>query len=221
MAEESGTIFPEPITNNAIFLFFLTLFVFALIYISNKLGRNEKKCEIIESNRNNDIDVFYNMNDLISANYFTGTIKVENDSIDYDYKLKDFYIKTAHNCFCNGNFKNGHVNVCALQNCAAQGVRALDMQVFSKNNTPIVACSSANQNTIKESFNEITLEDALSNIYNTYFIETNFVNGAINNMKNDPLFLILRLHYGNMNIINDKNEKLTMKQKQWSFYNQI
>ena len=65
------------------------------------------------------------------------------------------------------------------------------------------------------------MEDALSNIYNTYFIETDFANGAINNMKNDPLFLILRLHYGNMNIINDKNEKLTMKQKQWSFYNQI
>ena len=66
------------------------------------------------------------------------------------------------------------------------------------------------QNTIKESFNEITLEDALSNIYNTYFIETNFVNGATNNMKNDPLFLILRLHYGNMNTINDKNEKMTI-----------
>ena len=71
MSEELQPIFPEPITNNAIFLFFLTLFVFALIYISNKLGRNEKKCEIIESNRNNDIDVFYNMNYLISANYFT------------------------------------------------------------------------------------------------------------------------------------------------------
>jgi hypothetical protein len=221
MTKTSDTIFPEPITNNAIFLFFLTLFVFALIYISNKLGRNEKKCEIIESNRNNDINVFYNLNDLISANYFTGTIKVNNDSIDYDYKLKDFYIKTAYNCFCNGNFKNGHVNVCALENCAAQGVRALDMQVFSKNNTPIVACSSANQNTIKESFNEIALEDALSNIYNTYFIEPQFVNGATNNMKNDPLFLILRLHYGNMNVINDKNEKMTMKQKQMVFYNQI
>lgn len=221
MPNNSDTIFPEPITNNAIFLFFLTLFVFALIYISNKLGRNKKKCEIIESNRNNEINVFYNLNDLISANYFTGTIKVNNDSIDYDYKLKDFYIKTAHNCFCNGNFKNGHVNVCALENCAAQGVRALDMQIFSKNNTPIVACSSANQNTIKESFNEIALEDALSSIYNTYFIEPQFVNGATNNMKNDPLFLILRLHYGNMNVINDKNEKMTMKQKQMAFYNQI
>ena len=221
MSNNSDTIFPEPITNNAIFLFFLTLFVFALIYISNKLGRNEKKCEIIESNRNNDINVFYNLNDLISANYFTGTIKVNNDSIDYDYKLKDFYIKTAHNCFCNGNFKNGHVNVCALENCAAQGVRALDMQVFSKNNTPIVACSSANQNTIKESFNEIALEDALSNIYNTYFIEPQFVNGATNNMKNDPLFLILRLHYGNMNVMDDKSEKMTLKQKQMVFYNQI
>ena len=148
----------DNVKGNAMFFFFFFLFIMLLVYISTKLSKNEDNCETIQKMRftdENSIEEFLNLDDLNDMKYFTGKVTIASTVQDYDYKLKDFYIKTSHNCFCNGYYKNGHVNVCALENCASYGVRALDLQIFSKDKKPIVATSSYSQNEIKESFNDV------------------------------------------------------------------
>lgn len=216
----------DNVKGNAMFFFFFFLFIMLLVYISTKLSKDEKNCETIQRMRSTDensIEAFLNLDDLNDMKYFTGKVTIASTVQDYDYKLKDFYIKTAHNCFCNGYYKNGHVNVCALENCASYGVRALDIQVFSKDKKPIVASSSFSQNEIKESFNEIPLETAFAQINNTYFVKDLFIENGVNdvknNMKKDPLFLILRLHYGSNKDKTIEDDSTTVNQI--NFYNSI
>ena len=206
-----------------IFLLFLLL----LIYISNKMNTKDKNCTSIVSSRSKykkDYSTFYNIDELITNNYFKDKLNINNTKIDYEYKLKDFYIKTAYNCFCSGRFKNDYLDTCALKNAASYGARALDMQVFSLNGKPIVGSNSLNTNFYKESYNHITLNSALNNINEVYFSSENF--GILkdddmidNNLQNDPLFLILRLHYGDN--INKSLKNKSYQSKKIEFYDNI
>lgn len=200
-------------------IFFLFFIIFIIIYITKKLTKNENNCEIIKKSFNNEqinFRGFNSINDLNTLNYFEG--KIGNKI--YNYKLKDFYIKTAYNCFCNGNFRNDYVNECALVNCAKNGVRALDMQIYSLKNIPIISASSVNINSYKETYNNISFENAISKIDSVYYQNGYFDNEQKikNNLINDPLFLILRLHYGNDNT--DFNSSVKEK-NQLRFYNKI
>lgn len=206
-------------------LFIFLIFLLFLIYIITKMNVNIKNCTTIQEIRkdNTNYNTFYNFSELINQGYFQSNMDLNNQSIQYQYKLKDFYIKTAYNCFCSGKFKNDYVNTCALVNCASYGVRALDMQIFSLNNQPIVAASSVNTNLYKETYNHILLNDALAEINKIYFKDTYFINNESvtieNNLNEDPLFLILRLHYGNNNNENSLNS--SFNDKKISFYNKI
>ncbi len=223
----------KKIKNAYLYIFFLFLFILIIIYISHKVGKEQVNCNIIKTTRtnkhNNIFTDFYNIEDLIRNNYFVGKLSVSDSTIDYNYKLKDFYIKTAYNCFCNGNNRNDFVNKCAMENCASYGVRALDLQIFSKNGIPIVGSSSLSVNSYKQSYNDIKLDTALSHINKTYFedstweIKSNEKNNTIsitNNLKNDPLFLFFRIHYGS-----DDNtysyDSETIKKYKTAFYNKI
>lgn len=211
------------------YLFFFILFLFVIYYISDKISKDSKNCTIIDENRNMgsiQVNEFYDINELIQNKYFIGQIDIDGVNTSYDYKLKDFYIKTAYNCFCSGNFKNDFVNQCALQNCASFGVRALDMQIYSKNQTPIIGSSAVNSNIYKQSYNDITFATGLSSINDTYFINSNFKTTESetiqNNLKKDPLFLILRLYYGNSdNKSAFQDTESEREVKQLEFYNQI
>ena len=57
------------------------------------------------------------INDVCASCFKTGT------SNNYNCKLKDFYFKSAYNCFCSGIFRNDYVDMCAVNNCAKSGVR--------------------------------------------------------------------------------------------------
>jgi len=220
----------EQIPDMVILFFFVFLFILILVYISDKIGKRKEYCRSIESTRlsnNNDtITEFLNLNDLIRKNYFKGNIEINNTTVDYDYRLKDYYIKTAYNCFCSAGYRNGFVDICALRNCASFGVRALHMQLFSLNDVPIVASNSLNTNKYKESYNEIPFQEALSLIDDTYFQSEDFgVKGVSNNLRNDPLFLILQLHYGSdlshLYSQGYSNYNEAKKSKQILFYNRI
>ena len=212
------------ITNNNIFIFFILLFILFLLYISNKIGKKKEYCKTIRSERGNSenskISEFMSLEDLDNYNY----LSVEDpDGSIYDYTLKDFYIKTAYNCFCNSGFRNGYVDECALKNCASYGVRALHMQIFSLDGIPIIGANSVNTNEYKETYNNIKFKDAISTIHDVFKISSDF--GGIqdgNNLKNDPLFLILQLHYGT-NLKNDKNvsQSITEVNNKINFYNKI
>ncbi len=211
--------------DNKYTLFIFFIFLLFLIYIITKMNVNSKNCSsILEIRKDNtNYNTFYNFSDLINQGYFQSNMNLNNRSINYQYKLKDFYIKTAYNCFCSGKFKNDYVNTCALANCASYGVRALDMQIFSLNNEPIVAANSVNTNLYKETYNHIRLNDALMEINKVYFKDSYFINNESitieNNLNEDPLFLILRLHYGNNN--SENRLKSSFNDKKISFYNKI
>ena len=118
-----------------------------LVYLLIVINKKEGNCNSIKSS--NDIDAdgnkfiedFYTINDSIKNDYFEGNVKLGTKTVNYDYKLKDFYVKTAYNACATGKFKNDYVDLCALTNCAKKGVRGLDFQIYSKNDKPIVAVS--------------------------------------------------------------------------------
>lgn len=223
------------IIKNSVLIFFVLLFALILLYISKKIGKRTEYCNVIESSRfgsgageNDNIKEFLNIDDLIRLKYLKGKIDLNNTMVDYDYKLKDFYIKTAYNCFCNSGFRNGYVDNCALINCASYGVRALHMQIFSLDQTPILGVNSMSTNDYKESYNEISFKDAMSTIdtvYNDETFGTKDIDDVVNSLKEDPLFLILQLHYGTNLNTSSKNDAtlnhLTPTSNKKRFYNQI
>jgi len=107
-------------------------------------------------------------------------------------RLGDYFIKTAYNCCCAGNYKNDFVNICALKNCILQGARGLDFEIYSIDGKPCIAASSVNDDSIKETYNSVPFAEALNEISNYAF------SGNIN--KGDPIFLNLRIMSKNKEI---------------------
>jgi len=128
--------------------------------------------------------------------------KNDHESLNnYGHRLYDYYIKTAYNCCNAGNYKNDFVNLCALRNCIKQGVRCLDMQIYSLNDQPVVATASFDDNTTKETYNSLPLSTVLNTIY-----EHGFNKLFCPNWK-DPLIIHFRI-MSNNKIIYNKIAKL-------------
>ena len=113
------------------------------------------------------------------------------------YNLRDFYIKTAYNCCCSGQFKNDFVNLCALETCISQGVRCLDFEIYSMDNKPVVAASSVNDYSTKGTYNSLPL----SSVFNTIATQA-FSSGTCSNY-NDPLILHFRIMSNNCKMYNE------------------
>ena len=118
---------------------------------------------------------------------------------DNEFKclMKNYYIKTAYNACCGDGYKNNFVNICALEKCIEVGARCLDFEIYSYNGEPIVASSTANNNSIKETYNYIKLTELFDVLNNRSFDET------YTQCANDPMFLHFRIMSENK-IIYDK-----------------
>jgi len=184
----------------------ITFLVFiSVLYISRKVNLQKENCTTIKNERKkNKPSTFYSFNELRNANYFKS-----GATNNYNCKLKDFYFKSAYNCFCSGIFVNDYVDPCAVKNCAEMGVRFLDMQVFSLNKLPIIAANHDHRYDQKSTYNHIDFDDGMKTI------KENFVKGGDNKNKDTfPLFLHLRLNYASKNIdVGEKEKK--------NFYNQV
>lgn len=99
--------------------------------------------------------------------------------------LKNFYIKTAYNCCNPSGYKNSFVNVCALEHAIKLGAKCLDFELYSVNDEPIIASSSVNNITFKETFDYIPLKEFLNKLDD--------MQGQYANLFNDPIFLHLRI----------------------------
>ena len=167
----------ETIVSNKtyIILFFVVMIILGiLVYISNQLNLKVNNCSQLSKSPN------------------TRVLSIEKTKeFNLDTELKEYFIKTAYNCCCVGNFKNDYVDACALKNCASYGVRALDFQIYSLNNKPIVSASSVNSNQYKEIYNYMNFYDAIN------FVRKFFIDDATNVNCRDPLFLIFRLYTTN------------------------
>jgi hypothetical protein len=107
------------------------------------------------------------------------------------HPLRDFYVKTAYNCCCSGQFKNDFVNICALTTCIQQGARCLDFEIYSINNKPVVAAASIDDYTVKETYNSIPITDVFNVIENIAF-------SSGTPAYEDPLILHFRIMSNNI-----------------------
>ncbi len=108
------------------------------------------------------------------------------------YPLRNFYIKTALNCCCLGEWKNGYVDMSALQYAIAQGYRCLDFEIYSLNDSPIVGASSQLKNfRHTESFNYLDFKEVCAQINERAF--------SLAPNQNDPLLINLRIKSNNTN----------------------
>ena len=105
----------------------------------------------------------------------------------FKYNLRDYYIKSAYNCCSAGRFKNDFVNTCALKNCIYQGARCLDFEIYSVDSKPVVAVSTTDDYSVKESYNSIPFASAME------IVALNAFNGSACPNPKDPLILHLRI----------------------------
>ena len=109
--------------------------------------------------------------------------------------LRNFYIKTALNCCCLGEWKNNYVDIVPLKSAIADGYRCLDFEIYSEGNKPVVAASTKPSFYYKETYNSIPFSDAMA------AIAQNAVTTAPNGT--DPLFINLRIKSNNAKIVPD------------------
>lgn len=168
------------IAKYAIFTICVLLLVLIIVWMYGKSRLNKANCT--------------NMNALYTDYGMVHTINTSNP--DYSHKLRDYYIMTAYNACCAGQFKNDFVNVCALKNVIKQGARCLDFEIYSLNNVPVIATSSVNDYSIKETYNSVLFSDALNVIKDYAF------SGSTCPNPGDPLIIHLRIMSTNQKIYN-------------------
>ena len=156
----------------AIIVLLITLIIWYIVHITRL---NQANCDNLKS--------IYT-----STPRLTSVVNTNNKT----FLLRDFYVKTAYNCCSAGEFRNDFVNLCALTTCIQQGVRCLDFEIYSIDNVPVVATSSINDFTVKETFNSIPMAQVFNIINNLAFSS-----GACPN-SSDPLILNFRIMSNNV-----------------------
>lgn len=186
-------------TKFLVIAFFIIFIVIVLIisYMFSILRLKDSQCDklqIIYQNGKYNTIAFSSLNGALKneakqsknpSNYF------DNESHSL---IKNYYIKTAYNCCCGDGYKNNFVNICALEHCIKLGARCLDFEIYSYYSEPIVAASTANHYSIKETFNFIQMKDVFEKLNSIAFNSEYF--------GNDPLFLNFRIMSSNKIIYN-------------------
>ena len=121
-----------------------------------------------------------------------GSINVVDEK--YSYLLRDYYMMTAYNCCCSGDYAADFVSTTALETVIKRGARVLDFEIYSVDGIPVVAASSQPEFTMKEVYNYVPFVEAIKIVKQLAFT----TNGAQN--SNDPLFLCLRIKSRNIMI---------------------
>ena len=116
----------------------------------------------------------------------------------FNLKMFDYYIKSSYNSCASGSFTNDFVDMCALKNVVKQGFRLLDFEIYSINQTAVVATSSTKQFTIKGTYNYLILDDVLKYVSENAISMNRMTDDCPN--ASDPLFLHFRIKSSKMEI---------------------
>lgn len=168
-------------SNKLMFALFSVFIILLAVWIYGKSTLNDSNCDTIAR-------LYKEFGKVYSINL---------DKNDYKYNLRDYYVKTAYNACSGGQFKNDFVNICALENVIKQGARCIDLEIYSLDNEPVIATSSVNNYTVKETYNSVKFGDALTVIRNNAF------SGSTCPNPKDPIILHLRI-MSNNKAIHDK-----------------
>jgi len=187
--------------NDLITIIIISFIVFCLlVWVFYTLNLKESSCIKLDNIYKNGK---YKTSSFLTTN---GNVKGEAKELTNKYNyfdnenislFKNYYIKTAYNCCCGDGYKNNFVNKCALVNCINLGARCLDFEIYSYNSEPIIAASTANNNSIKETYNYLKLSDVLSILNEQCF------NEKYTQCSHDPMFLHFRIMSENK-VIYDK-----------------
>ena len=161
------------------YLVLMIIIIIVLIYLSS--------LSYISSLKTKDCDYMNNLYPDIDG-YI---VPISDSNIDAQFKLFDYYIKTAYNACSGGNYKNSYVDVCNLKAVIKQGVRCLDFEIYSLENEPIVSTSTEKSFYVKETFNSVAFSSVMS-IINSHA----FASGTCPN-PTDPLLIHLRIKSNN------------------------
>ena len=148
----------------------IILLIFILVYFYYKRLRS-KNCKFMD-------EIYGDLN---------GKIRSMDNSDQFNYTFKDYYIKSAYNCCSAGNYKNDYVDLCVMKDLLKQGVRGLDFEIFSIDDRPVIATSTSNSYYVKETFNYINFLDAM-NIIRDYAFSTSTAPNSL-----DPIIIHLRI----------------------------
>lgn len=157
--------------------FIIICFLMYIIYLSFLRSR---ECSYIN-------DIYKSVNGYIKS--------IDSSDETSKYTLLDYYIKTAYNCCSGGSYSNDYVDLCQLKAILRQGVRALDFEIYSYNDDPIISTNQYKNNYhIKQTYNYILFNEAMKIITSYGFTSGNCPNPT------DPILIHLR--------IQSKNNKL-------------
>ena len=111
----------------------------------------------------------------------------DTSSPQFSNNLRDYYILTAYNACSPGGFTNSFVSTCALSTIISQGARCLDFEVYSIDGVPAISTSSLDSYDVKQTFNSVPFDDAMSMISDMAFSSSTCP------CARDPLFIHLRI----------------------------
>jgi hypothetical protein len=165
--------------SNMILGFILLLVILMIVYIIYLTKLPSRECSY--------------MNDIYGT--LNGNIRSINASDeDCSGNLNEYYVKTAYNCCSGGSYKNDVVDICNLKAVLKQGVRGLDFEIYSIDNEPVVATSTADNYYIKETYNSVDFSQVMTTIQNYAF------SGSTAPNFTDPILIHLRFMSNNQSM---------------------
>lgn len=127
------------------------------------------------------------MKNMLDENYKPEISSISKNDLKFNYKLRDYYVKSSYNSCCAGDFKNDYVSLKALRHVVGQGARLLDFSIYNIDNKPVVAASSQDSIFYKETYNSLDFDDVIKTINSIAF------SSSIAPNAHDPLFLNFRV----------------------------
>lgn len=177
----------------------IVIFILLLLFswVANRLSLKNRSCNKLRTYwpTLTNTTYFLDATNLNTTNINASNVKQNSGFDTSNNKLINYHVKSAYNCCCGDGYKNNFVALCALEKCIAIGCRFLDFEIYSYNNQPIVAASTANSNYIKETYNSLLLEEVLTTIKDKAF------NLSATNCANDPLILNFRVMSTNVTML--------------------
>jgi hypothetical protein len=169
----------------ALYVILAVIIACTIWYIVYKVTQKQTE---IESTH---IMVNHKINSLNNSKVSVATADIDRSTLP----LRNFYIKTALNCCCLGEWKNNYVDMAPLLRAIKQGYRCLDFEIYSEDNKPVVASSTKNNYYTKETYNSLLFSDVISAI-NTNAFSTSL---SVTPNGTDPLLIHLRIKSNNSN----------------------
>ena len=138
----------------------------------------------------------------------TAIVPINASDKQFKYRLRDYFIKSSYNSCSCGDFANGYVSLKALKQIIRQGVRLIDLEIYSVGGKAVVAASKEDNFHIKGTLNSLPISDVFKSIHAN---ACNTVSGSeVCPNPTDPLFINLRIKSNQNNIFNEIADALTI-----------